>query len=96
MFESFTDKDGKRWTACAECDRGGNGNAKDKCACGWQHTELNGLGCYMGSDIVGEIKPKPKISRSKKRHQEFKNADWFSGTFAEWLNIKPKKGKSYV
>jgi len=96
MFKSFTDKDGKRWTACAECNRGGNGNAQDKCSCGWQHTELNGLGCYMGECIVGEPKKPIKISRSKKRYQEFLNDDSFCGTFCEWLGIKPKNGRRYV
>ncbi|MEL7124423.1 MAG: hypothetical protein AAFO07_33615 [Bacteroidota bacterium] len=27
---------------------------------------------------------------SQLRYQQFKDADWFTGTFAEWLGIKPK------
>lgn len=71
VMHSFTDEDGKRWTACAECDRGGNGNAKDKCACGWQCTKLNGLGCFLGAAIVGEPKAQPKRTRSQERYRRF-------------------------
>ena len=39
---------GKPWTACCECDRGGNGSAKDKCASGWKCKKWNYLGCFMG------------------------------------------------
>ena len=48
---SFTDQKGMRWVACAECERGGNGNDKDKCSCGWQVKELNGMGCFAGTEI---------------------------------------------
>jgi len=58
-----------KWIACSACNRGGNGNDKDKCACGWQITINNGHGCYLGTSIVGEIKPKPRLSRSKQRYQ---------------------------
>lgn len=68
---SFTDNKGRRWTACCECNRGGNGNDKDKCSCGWQCIEFNGLGCFMGTDIVGDIKQAKKISRSKQRYQRY-------------------------
>ena len=60
-----------KWTSCHECNRGGNGNDKDKCSCGWRHTEENGLGCYLGTPIIGEIKKKPKISKSKQRYQRY-------------------------
>jgi hypothetical protein len=53
-MHSFTDYNGKIWTACCECNRGGNGNDKDKCSCGWQCTEWNELGCFLGVAIVGE------------------------------------------
>ncbi len=69
-FNPLTE-DGKRWTACAECDRGGNGNAKDKCSCGWQCTKLNGLGCFLGTAIVGEPKAQPKLTRSQERYRRF-------------------------
>ena len=71
VMHSFTDEDGKRWTACAECNRGGNGNDKDKCACGWQCTKLNGLGCFLGTAIVGEPKAQPKLTRSQERYRRF-------------------------
>jgi len=45
---SYTDKNGMKWTACSECDRGGNGTAKDKCSCGWQVKKFNGMGCWSG------------------------------------------------
>ena len=71
MSHSFNDSNGKRWTACCECNRGGNGNDKDKCSCGWKCSEWNEMGCYLGEAIIGEIKPKAKVSRSKQRYQRF-------------------------
>jgi len=66
---SFTDSAGRRWTACCECNRGGNGNDRDKCVAGWQCVEWNGLGCFLGSPIVGE--PALKPSRAKQRYRRF-------------------------
>lgn len=40
------------YTPCHKCDRGGNGNAKDKCACGWRFKRANGHGCYLGEPIT--------------------------------------------
>lgn len=71
VMHSFTDKKGARWTACSECNRGGNRNDKDKCSCGWKCTEFNGSGCFIGTEIVGEIKPRIKPSKSKARYQRF-------------------------
>jgi len=53
---SFNDEKGRRWAACCECNRGGNGNDVDKCSSGWKHTTWNKLGCYIGTEIIGEIK----------------------------------------
>lgn len=64
-MHSFTDANGLRWTVCCECNNGGNGNAKDKCACGWQCTTWDKMGCFLGTAIVGE--PKKPASRSKLR-----------------------------
>lgn len=36
------------FTDCSECDRGGNGNAKEPCSSGWQQ-RTPGLGCYIGT-----------------------------------------------
>lgn len=36
------------FTDCSECERGGNGAAKDPCSCGWQQ-KTPGLGCYIGT-----------------------------------------------
>jgi hypothetical protein len=40
---------------CHECTRGGNGNDKDKCSCGWQQKKKSSLGCYLGTKIEPEI-----------------------------------------
>lgn len=40
--------DGKQWTACCECERGGNGQAENKCSCGGFITKWNKLGCWVG------------------------------------------------
>jgi hypothetical protein len=50
-MKSFKDKKGRWWIACSECNRGGNGNDKDKCSCGWQVKKFNGSGCYLGTLI---------------------------------------------
>lgn len=70
------------WTACYRCDRGGNGNAKDKCSCGWKHTEDNGLGCYIGTPIVGVPVKHPKLSKAKERYKKYLSvADCFESFF---------------
>lgn len=68
---SFTDTNGARWTACSECNRGGNGNDKDKCACGWQVTEWNGLGCFLGIAIIGDIAARKPLTRGQKRYRRY-------------------------
>ena len=84
-MHSFNDENGKRWTACCECNRGGNGNDKDKCSCGWQCTEWNQMGCFIGTEIVGEIKKTKKPSRSKQRYQRYiEHEDWFE-TFLDFF-----------
>jgi hypothetical protein len=74
------------WTACDECNRGGNGNDKDKCACGWQITEPNGLGCYIGSEIVGQIRPKKKLTKSQNNYRRYLDSDP-GCSFAEWMGF---------
>ena len=58
---------------CHECNRGGNGNDPDKCACGWRIKDKSVLGCFAGTQIVGDIVKKPivKVSKSKQRYQRF-------------------------
>lgn len=46
--------DGKLWVACSECNRGGNGTAKDKCCCGGNIKRWNKLGCFLGELITKE------------------------------------------
>lgn len=70
-MHSFNDDNGRRWTACCECDRGGNGNDRDKCSCGWKCITWNQMGCFLGTEIIGEIKPPKKISKSKQRYQRY-------------------------
>jgi hypothetical protein len=49
---SFVDSKGKQWTACSECNRGGNGRDTDKCSSGWKTKKFNGMGCFCGSAIA--------------------------------------------
>jgi len=78
------------WTACCHCNRGGNGNDKDKCACGWKETEPSGLGCYLGTAIIGEAKPRPKLTRSQRQYREWLRSDC-GVSFGEWLGCGEKK-----
>jgi hypothetical protein len=42
---------------CYQCERGGNGKSKDKCACGWTIKSKNDpRGCFIGEKIVKEPK----------------------------------------
>ena len=50
---SFKDTKGALWVACSECERGGNGNDKDKCSSGFKVKKFNGLGCFLGTLISG-------------------------------------------
>lgn len=59
------------WIACANCNRGGRGNAKDLCSCGWRVAKVNHHGCYSGLPIVGEPRQPKKLSRSKQRYQRY-------------------------
>lgn len=56
---------------CHQCNRGGNGNATDKCSCGWKVTKASNLGCFLGTPIIGEINKRHKTSRSKERYQRY-------------------------
>lgn len=89
--EDAIDMTEKKWIACGDCNRGGNGNDKDKCSCGWQTTERNHLGRYSGSEIVGEIQPKPKLTRSQKRYKRYLQvADCFKSfiDFCKWEGVE--------
>jgi hypothetical protein len=46
---SFYDKKGLLWVACSECERGGNGNGKDKCSCGGGIKRGGLNGCFSGT-----------------------------------------------
>lgn len=72
---------------CHQCDRGGRGNAKDKCACGWQVAEPSDLGCYCGTPITGTPRPAPKLTRSQRRYRAFLSLDG-AITFREFLALE--------
>ncbi len=41
-----------------------------------------------GVEYLGiELPRQEKLTRSQKRYREFKDADWFEGTFAEWMGF---------
>lgn len=42
-------------------------------------------------EYLGMAKVKRKSTKGQLRYQEYIRADWFSGTFADWLGIKSKK-----
>ena len=48
-MRSYKDARGCLWVSCSECERGGNGSDKDKCACGWKIKKFNQLGCFSGA-----------------------------------------------
>lgn len=84
-MHSFTDDNGKRWTACCECNRGGNGNDKDKCSCGWQSIEWDKRGCFLGSAIVGEPVKRKKMTRSQKRYKRYNEYGDCFDSFRDFL-----------
>ncbi len=45
---SYKDTRGHLWVACSECNRGGNGEDKDKCSAGWQVKRGGKQGCFSG------------------------------------------------
>ena len=50
---SERDKNNKLYVDCSECERGGNGNAEDKCSCGWRIKREKKGGCFLGTLIAG-------------------------------------------
>ena len=83
------------FTACGSCNRGGNGNDKDKCACGWQEYDITSKGCFCGTAIEGPIKPRPKLTRSKRRYERWlKFADCFE-CFRDFLMYESKNGECH-
>jgi hypothetical protein len=72
-------------TYCHKCDRGGNGNAKDKCSAGWKHTKPTLLGCFLGTAIVGEPKKQPKVSKAKERYRRYLDVCECFDSFLDFL-----------
>lgn len=50
---SERDTKGKLFVDCSECERGGNGNDKDKCSAGWRIKKGKNGGCFVGQLING-------------------------------------------
>jgi len=57
---SGKDKNGKEYTDCSECERGGNGNDKDKCPAGWRHKKGGQGMCFLGTLKKGLEIDEPK------------------------------------
>ena len=70
---------------CHECDRGGRGNAKDKCACGWRVTAPSDLGCFSGTPIVGTPRPETKRTRSQERYRRYLGCSECWDSFRDFL-----------
>jgi len=60
---SFYDTRNHLWVACSECNRGGNGNDKDKCSAGFHIKRGGKLGCFLGELIDGMSVKKEKNKR---------------------------------
>ena len=73
------------FTPCHDCNRGGNGNAIDKCSCGWKVIKAGPLGCFMGQKIVGERKKQPKVSRGKERYRRYLDVCECFDSFIDFL-----------
>ena len=73
------------FTACHECDRGGNGNAKGLCSCGWKVRKPGPLGCFLGTPIVGEPRKHKVLTRSQRRYQDYLDVSDCFGSFHEYL-----------
>lgn len=50
---SKTDSRGALYVDCSECERGGNGDAQDKCSCGWRVKRGKQGGCFIGTLRAG-------------------------------------------
>ena len=49
IIHSGFDSDGRRYVACSECVRGGNGNKS--CGAGWQIRRYRGEMCFSGEPL---------------------------------------------
>jgi hypothetical protein len=58
------DTEGKLYVDCAECERGGNGSAQDKCSCGWHMMRGGNGGCYLGTILASLTPPKSLDSQA--------------------------------
>jgi hypothetical protein len=98
---SFFDCRGMLCISCAECERGFNGSAEDKCAAGGTRSRANGMGyCTLGKLMASidwsAIRSLPSIVR----HMTGDKSHCFNGTHcrgidkcAGWDTCQ-KKGRS--
>ena len=91
----MTERAEPTWTACGNCDRGGRGNAKDKCACGWQVAVVNNLGCYLGTPIIGDPRKPPKLSRATRRYLQYLDVSDYYESFGDFLRHNVARGGDY-
>lgn len=95
------------FTLCHQCDRGGLGNATDKCACGWQVERPSDAGCYLGTPIIGEPKPQqersaqfrrlfPKLCKPRKVHhcRLCGGSIGIAELCCSWSSLEPGEGYS--
>ena len=75
-----------QFTNCHECDRGGRGNATDKCSCGWRIAAPSNLGCYLGTPIVGKPVEPPKLSRAQQRYRRYLRFSECFASFRDFLS----------
>ncbi len=66
---SRTDNKGRVYVDCSECERGGNGGAQDKCACGWQTKRGGKGGCYLGT-LIGGLRNEPAAAEQPEGGEE--------------------------
>ncbi len=53
---SYKEARGHLWVACSECNRGGNGEDKDKCSCGFNVKRGGKKGCFSG-ELMSKFDP---------------------------------------
>jgi len=66
-MHSAVDIKGNLSVDCSECERGGNGTAKDKCSCGWKTKRPKHGACYIG-DLMEKY-----LDEARKKIEAVKN-----------------------
>jgi hypothetical protein len=84
------------FTACGNCNRGGGGNDKDKCSCGWREFKVTALGCYLGTPIVGQRQEPPKLTRSQARFARYREVSDCFESFRDFIKYESLKSKEAI